>query len=248
MRLWLELPDRRTAIDPTRPIRLAYPIRNAAPAPRAFGLPPARIAPVRSDGFIGCVAEGGPCNCDRIELIAHAHCTHTECLGHLTSEPIRIADCLTRSLFRAYLVSIEPLRLRNGDAVITAEQLQQRLPQPVPEALILRALRGDMPRDFSGTNPPYLTPGAAELLAHLGVQHLLTDLPSVDREQDGGRLLAHRAFWNYPAQPRLEATISELLRIPPTLPDGEYLLELQVLDLDSDASPSIPTLYALLEP
>jgi arylformamidase len=80
------------------------------------------------------------------------------------------------------------------------------------------------------------------------VQHLLTDLPSVDREQDGGRLLAHRAFWNYPAQPRLEATISELLRIPPTLPDGEYLLELQVLDLDSDASPSIPTLYALLEP
>jgi arylformamidase len=36
-------------------------------------------------------------------------------------------------------------------------------------------------------------------LRSIGVRHLLVDLPSVDREEDGGVLAAHHAFWDFPA-------------------------------------------------
>jgi len=145
------------------------------------------------------------------------------------------------------VVTVEPYRLANGDQVVTAAQLQPLLLVPPPEALIVRTgVSADPPRDFSGTNPPYFTPEAMELLVQHGIVHLLTDLPSLDREDDGGALRAHRAFWQYPYATRLEATVTELLAFPPTLPDGEYLLELHILNLHSDASPSKPVLYAPL--
>jgi hypothetical protein len=50
--------------------------------------------------------------------------------------------------------------------------------------------------NYSNTNPPYLSESAAHLIKNSGVQHLLIDLPSVDREEDEGKLLAHKAFWN----------------------------------------------------
>jgi kynurenine formamidase len=245
MKLWLELPNRRVLVDVEHPIGLAFPILGDARAPRAFGLPCPSILPVRSGSFIGSVAEGGACNCDEIRLVPHGNTTHTECIGHITAERIPLYHCLRRYLFWAQLVTVEPQRLSNGDRVITAAHLQALLLVPPPEALIVRTSDG-YPRDFSGTNPPYFTPEATELLAHYGVLHLLTDLPSVDREEDGGALQAHRAFWQYPYAPRLEATISELLAIPATVPDGEYLLQLNVLALHSDASPSKPVLYAPL--
>ena len=54
-------------------------------------------------------------------------------------------------------------------------------------------------RNYSGTNPFYFTEGAARLARSLGVKRLVCDLPSVDRSDDQGMLLAHRAFWNLPA-------------------------------------------------
>jgi kynurenine formamidase len=44
------------------------------------------------------------------------------------------------------------------------------------------------------TNPPYLAQEAALFLRESGIQHLLIDLPSVDKEKDEGKLLAHKAF------------------------------------------------------
>jgi kynurenine formamidase len=244
MHLWVELPSRRVLVDAARPIDLSFPIVDGAAAPRAFHLPLPRIAPVRLPDFAGAVVEGSSCNCDIVELVPHGATTHTECIGHLTAERIPLYHCLQRYLFWAQLVTVVPQRLGNGDAVITAAQLQALLLLPPPEALIVRTGQGQ-PRDFSGTNPPYFTPEAMELLVHYGISHLLTDLPSLDREDDP-TLRAHRAFWRYPAAPRMEATVSELLRIPPAVPDGEYLLELQILNLHSDASPSKPVLYAPL--
>ncbi|MEN3026549.1 MAG: cyclase family protein [Chlorobiota bacterium] len=248
MRIWVELPGRRVAVDPNSPIELAFPIIHEAQVPRAFGLQQPRIVPVLQGSFVGSVAAGGPCNCDYLQLIPHGHTTHTECIGHITAERIPLYHCLRRYLFWAQLVTVQPQVLDNGDRVITAAQLQSVLVSPLPEALIVRTVGVDSRgQDFSGTNPPYFTPEAAELLARHGILHLLTDLPSIDREEDGGALWAHRAFWQYPHAPRVEATITELLSIPPALPDGEYLLQFQILNVDSDASPSKPVLYAPLE-
>jgi hypothetical protein len=97
-----------------------------------------------------------------------------------------------------------------------------------------------------------------EFALALGVQHLVVDLPSVDREDDGGHLLAHRAWWQLPprgssdgaAAPPPQAlstrTITELAYVPEGVPDGAYLLNLQVAPLELDAVLNRPVLLRLL--
>ena len=86
---------------------------------------------------------------------------------------------------------------------------------------------------------------AAHYLRNLSVKHLLLDVPSIDKEEDKGELLAHHAFWNYPSDPRTECTISELVYVPENVKDGVYLLNLQIASFDNDASPSKPVLYSI---
>ena len=83
-------------------------------------------------------------------------------------------------------------------------------------------------------------------LVESGVKHLLVDLPSVDREVDGGRLEAHHAFWTVPDNPRHGCTITELIHVPDSAPDGLYLLNLQVAPMDNDAAISRPVLHPLV--
>ncbi len=45
------------------------------------------------------------------------------------------------------------------------------------------------------------------------MKHLLIDLPSVDKENDQGKLLAHKAFWDYNGEQRMDATITEFVYI-----------------------------------
>ena len=80
-----------------------------------------------------------------------------------------------------------------------------------------------------------------------GVEHLLIDLPSVDKERDAGALLAHRAFWNVDGKMRKQATITEFIYVSNTIEDGTYFLNLQVAPFENDASPSRPVLYKILE-
>jgi hypothetical protein len=101
--------------------------------------------------------------------------------------------------------------------------------------------------NYSGTNPPYLAHEAAAYLVQLGVNHLLIDLPSVDQEADGGKLLAHKAFWQFPGNIRKACTITELIFVDTAIADGLYLLNLQITSLEMDASPSKPVLYNLTE-
>ncbi|MBU3664104.1 MAG: cyclase family protein, partial [Bacteroidetes bacterium] len=67
----------------------------------------------------------------------------------------------------------------------------------------------------------------------------------VDREEDGGKMLAHKAFWQYPDNPRNEATITEMVFVPDEVPDDLYLLNIQIASLETDASPSKPLLFKL---
>ncbi len=78
-----------------------------------------------------------------------------------------------------------------------------------------------------------------------GIKHLLIDQPSVDKEEDGGALAAHKAFWNIPKNPELHATITELIFVPDEVEDGLYLLNLQVAPMENDAAPSRPVLFQL---
>jgi len=100
-------------------------------------------------------------------------------------------------------------------------------------------------RQYSNTNWAYLTEEAAEYLKTKNIQHLLIDLPSVDKEKDNGALLAHKAFWDYNGTLRKEATITEFIYVPNKISDGSYILNLQIAPFENDASPSKPVLYKI---
>jgi hypothetical protein len=86
------------------------------------------------------------------------------------------------------------------------------------------------------------------------VEHLLLDLPSVDRLNDDGHLTAHHIFWNVPEHESvatkdswLQKTITEMVTIESKLNDGLYLLNLQCAPFVSDAAPSRAVIYPAAE-
>lgn len=125
-----------------------------------------------------------------------------------------------------------------------------------PKALVIRTLPNSpdkQHRDYTNQTPPYLTREASSLLVERGIEHLVVDLPSIDRSHDEGRLTAHRIFFGLPPRSttlsqatRPRSTVTELAFIPDATSDGTYLLELQVPALSGDAVPSRPLLYRLL--
>lgn len=133
-------------------------------------------------------------------------------------------------------------------------------------ALVIRTLPNDVTKrscKWSGTNPPYPLPDAVAWALERGVQHLVLDLPSTDREDDQGLLLTHRTFWGLPSKDPLASsssssasssgaaasspfshrTITELAYIPGHVADGAYMLSLQVAPIQLDAAPSRPLLF-----
>ena len=87
------------------------------------------------------------------------------------------------------------------------------------------------------------------LIQKLGINHLVVDLPSVDRMADDGILGNHRIFWSEgmnptgEVNPESEKTITELVYIPNTVEDGFYFLDIQIPHFVCDAAPSRPLLY-----
>lgn len=232
-------------LDLSRPIDISMPLRAGTENVNAWYCDPVRIEPVVMGEWVGEVKRGGSVNFRNVFLNPHGNGTHTECVGHISIEDYSINQCLKKFFWFAELVSVQPEE-RDGDRVITLRQLQQLCRHPNARALVIRTLPNPLEkvvRKYSNTNPPYLDHEAALWMRERGICHLLIDLPSVDRERDDGKLLAHHAFWNYPASPRLDATITELIYVPDSVSDGLYLLNLQITSLENDASPSKPVLY-----
>ena len=175
---------------------------------------------------------------------------HTECLGHITPV-VHPVDPLFRnasSHFPCLAISVTPQR-REDDLVVDVDSLQALPDGPWPPALVVRTLPNDdakRTKAWSNTNPPYFTVAFMDKLVEHGVLHVLVDLPSVDREVDGGRLEAHHAFWRVPDNPRQGCSITELIYMPSNAPDGMYLLHLGVAPMDNDAAISRPVLYPLV--
>ncbi len=152
-----------------------------------------------------------------------------------------------------------------GDEVVLKKNLEEKLTElekennnSIPyEALIIRTLPNSdtkKTRNYSGQNPPYLEPSIGKFLANKNINHLLLDLPSVDREWDKGKLSVHKGFWNILdnngkndfSQVRKNATITELIFVDNQIKDGIYLLNIQIPSLEIDAVPSKPVLYEII--
>jgi kynurenine formamidase len=240
-------------IDLSKPIDISLPLSNSDANPIAWYIEKPVIEPVTFENWTGKVSEGSSTNFNNIFFNPHGHGTHTECLGHITNVFYSINQCLKQFFFMAELVSISPEK-RNGDFVITKKQIENSLKGKMPEAIIIRTLPNNLnkkSKNYSHTNPPYLLEETAIYIREIGIKHLLIDLPSVDREEDAGKLLAHKAFWNVKNttilndDARLECTITELIFVKDSVDDGTYLLNLQIASFENDASPSKPILYVI---
>lgn len=252
MDLALGLEGRRWRVDLSRPLDLSIPLHFDGAQPHCFAADAARATTFAAGRFVGDVRQGGSCNCLSHTLTPHCNGTHTECVGHLTGERISVRDMALDSLLPARLLTIGPVPA--GDA-ITRTALQQAGGAALApcRAVVLRTLPNGpdkLSRDYdSGPPPPYLAADAMQWLVEAGIEHLLVDLPSVDPLADAG-LPAHRTFWGMPAgatafaaATRPHATLTELIYVPPDIPDGCYLLNLQVAPFAADAAPSRPVLY-----
>lgn len=217
---------------------------------------PVRIEPVKTDNFIGDTTQGGVVNFKNILINPHGNGTHTECVGHISIEKYTINQCLKSFHSLGRIITVKPIERWNEhfqetDFCIDAQLIRDQVTDWQDEkTLIVRTLENPTSKrvkQYSGSNPPYFTAEAMELINELGVDHLMVDLPSVDRESDEGKLICHHSFWNYPSNPLLHKTISELLYIPESVLDGKYVIGIQIISIESDASPSKIIAYPILE-
>jgi kynurenine formamidase len=193
-------------------------------------------------------------------------------VGHLTREPFDAYRVVPAGLTEALLLTVAPVQPaqepgestepapRAGDRLITRRALETAWAPYAdrantrPLALVIRTRHelapSGRPDGAAGPPPPYLTREAARLLVERGIEHLVIDLPSIDREHDAGRLTAHRIFFGLPANSRelaeatrRQATVTEFADIPDDLEDGSYLLAIHVPAWRGDAVPCRPLLY-----
>jgi arylformamidase len=248
---------------------LAIELKFGGPQPLFFAGNAAYAEPLRADGFVGSVQAGASCNCGVYTIAPHCHGTHSECVGHVTNDSSGLSALTPAPLCLALLISVDPVPLGNAaaapaeaaDAVLNGKALAEaarRWAGKPWRGLILRTLPNDVSkksRRYAGSCPaPYLTGDAMHWIVERGVDSLVVDLPSLDRADDGGALAAHRIFWGLPSgatqaslAARAHALVTELAFIPDEMPDGLYLMDLQIPAFATDAAPSRPVLYPVKE-
>lgn len=244
MKTTFEINGKPYTCDLSKGIDLSLPLEPTGP--RAWYVDPMRIEAVRGDGFVGDVAQGGSVNFRNVFFNPHGHGTHTENVGHILTTDFPVYKSLPTTHFLAQIISVELAQVEE-DWVIPAEALKGKIHEQA-RAVILRTLPNSEEKQrkvYSGTNFPYVSVEAMRVIAASGVKHLLIDLPSVDREEDGGALAAHRVFWNVPDAPDYFKTITEFIYVPQEVADGMYVLNLQITSLVNDASPSRPVVFAI---
>ena len=215
---------------------VSIPLDFKGPQVNFFSVDHASASPYRSENVIGDTVQGGGCNFDTITFIPHCCGTHTECVGHIVNDDVYINDILPDTLVPASLVSIETIKKNSSsDQIIPMDKLESA--------------------SYDADNlPAYLEKGTMELIIEHGVDHLLVDLPSIDRAYDEGRLDCHHLFWGLPSgshnldgiEPS-HRTITELIFVPNIIKDGRYLLQLQITNFIRDAAPSRPLLFSIVE-
>jgi arylformamidase len=261
-------------VDLKSPIDLSWRVRFDEAAPRAFGLPPARTRAVEVGGFVGDTRRGGSCNCETHTLTPHGDGTHTEGVGHILQQRVPVVALFTDALLPCLVLTVAPVPLASvsddvsgnhapEDRVIDELSLQDALTRVHTDAAVAQLPRAALvvrtrpataapASAYTGTNPPYFTVDAAAWVRAQGFAHVIVDLPSLDREDDGGLLGAHHAFFDVTAHQHSLAgapesrTVTELARVPADVADGAYALSLQLAPLEADAVPSRPLLYPLV--
>ena len=224
---------------------------------RAWYIPGPTKSPVRLGDWVGSVEEGGAVNFMTWELNPHAHGSHTETLGHVCKGYHPVHQVPIPFKLKALVISVTPTSRASLGLCMAWTDVQEGIERAGGldghQALIVRTLPNALSKrqvNYSNSDAPYFEAEVGRKLAAHGIDHWVVDLPSVDREEDGGALACHRAFWGVDPEvtspgpgARSHATITELVYVPQEAQDGTWNLSLQVSPWANDAAPSRPVIY-----
>ena len=270
MKIEFEHQGSRYESDLSKGKSLAINLDFDGPQPNHFGAHKAARKPLELGTFVGRTARGGSCNVDDMSIVPHCNGTHTETVAHIVDDEVFVGQVVSPEPVLAMLISVETVLARkttetyrppleNADLVITAAAIKHQIGESGGfDALIVRT-RPNPPSKKSQAysvhvQPAFLTVEAMNAIVQTGIQHLLMDVPSVDRIYDKGMLTNHHLFWNVAEQSHrlaaeswYEKTISEMIFVPDEIQDGIYLLSIQVPAFCTDAAPSRPIIYQIDE-
>ncbi len=195
--------------------------------------------------FVGSLKKGGSVNCEKISFYAHASGTHTECALHVLPADFTMLDVQVPVLQLARIITIQPKKV-GDDFLIDEAVLSEITNEEQATALVVRTLPNQEDKlsfKYAGTNPPFFTVDGIRKIKNLGFKHLLTDLPSIDKEQDEGLLAAHKQWFLTNGNADIERTITEFIYVEKNIPDGMFCLAIRLPKIETDAVPSSVLIY-----
>ncbi|MDQ3019563.1 MAG: cyclase family protein [Bacteroidota bacterium] len=267
MKINFEINSKEYSCDTLESIDISIPMIFSGEQPNTYGVAEAASKAVETADFTGDTRRGGSCNFEEYKLIPHCNGTHTECVGHISLERISIHDILKDSFIPSTLISVTPEKAldtkdnyipqkNENDFLITKKILSAKLKgadKNFLNGLIVRTLPNDdskKTRQYMKQLPPFFSIEAMQYVVDFNVQHLLMDIPSVDRTFDEGKLTAHHIFWNVPLESHevdnenhSMKTITEMIYASNEIKEGNYLMNIQIPDFTADAAPSRVMIY-----
>ena len=148
--------------------------------------------------------------------------------------------------------------MENEDLIINRTSIQDSFENGQNiDGIVIRTFPNDESKRFKtylhSHETPYFTNEAKTIFEQLKINHLIVDFPTIDRIDDGGNLSNHHTFWQIPIgtynvnKSAIHKTITEMAYIPNEILDGLYMMNLQVAPFVSDASPSRPILFKVID-
>jgi len=269
MKITANIANKNYTVEHSKAIDISIPMLFNEKQPNSYNVPLATKKVYQDGEFIGDTRQGGGCNFEEYKFIPHCNGTHTECIGHITHKRISVFQQLKDTFIPATLISVTPVPAQSTpdtylpekeerDMLITAAAIKEAVKGvhlDFLKAIIIRTLPNEptkKERQYMDELPPFLSIEAVELLVDLGVNHILVDMPSVDRTFDKGELNVHHIFWNMEKKSHelkkdsnTNFTITEMIYADNSIKDGQYLLNIQIPSFTADAAPSRPLLFGL---
>ena len=241
---------------------LSIPYDFNGPQPNFFNVEPGKVKPFKSGPTSYSISDGAGCNVTEISMNIHCTGTHTECVGHLLEKESSISECIKELFLPTVLITVTPIffsqcpddyhvSINNDEKVISknlVEECYDKYESNQPLSMIIRTLPNPMEKQFysfSEKRPPFFTNDALKFLSNK-IEHLVVDIPSIDRMEDNGLLGNHRIFWSDNGNLKgainsnSKKTITELAYIPNDVEDGFYFMNIQLPHFKIDAAPSRP--------
>ena len=216
------------------------------------------------------------CNGTHTESIAHICDFSIDNIKEEVSKSKNIALTLAQinlpALMPCAVISITPELARTtnenyspefyeDDLIISRSALKQVLAAYHDEqlqALVIRTLPNEnrkLKQTYnSGNQPAFFSREAILYLNERGVEHLVVDLPSIDRLHDEGLMTCHHLFWQVDEgchqvnkHSLVDKTITEMAFVADEVNDGFYFINIQTPAFHNDAAPSRPVLFSAKE-